>query len=303
MLKISAFRPGVAWTRASIVLGIVLLSLITILATRASERTYHVEASTWGGTVTFHGMGNDWLISRGVVCTARSVPDLRDAGPRDASRCPASGFEAPREINSEVVQWRQGTRIHFRRAPDGRLIIRTLNDGTETLPIGSRIVIPGSAWQGHGAFTFSGSVRIGGDMATGAQDYLIGGRWEARQMGLATSLFREITEVVQRGDFSRGASVQVVDDAGPVISYGHLTPAATDDPGLEVVALSERGRLSLEVQYFGLPKPSIFKPDWMDTISSSPMLIALAILLTIILAVVQLVIAVAAAGRASRDER
>lgn len=291
---------GVA-TRTSIVIGIVLLGLITILATRANEWTYHVEASTWGGSLTFDGEGNDWLILQGTICPARAVPDLRNADPEDESSCPAARFEVPREIQSDVIHWREGTRIHFRRAQDGRLIIRTLNDSTDGLPTGSRLEIPSAVWQRHGALIFSGSVRIGGDMGTGAQDYLIGGRWEARQMGLATSLFREITEVVQRGDLSRGASVQVVGHADPAISYGHLTPAATDEPGLEVVSLSERGRLSLQVQYFGLSKPSLFRPDWMDTISSSPMLFALAILLTFILSVVQLVIAVAAGGRDNRD--
>ena len=64
-------------------------------------------------------------------------------------------------------------------------------------------------------------MRIGGDIGTGAQDYLIGGHWEARQMGLATSLFREITKVVQRGDLSRDASAEVVGDAWPAVSYGH----------------------------------------------------------------------------------
>lgn len=303
MRKVPTLRSGLALTRAANVGAILLLGLLIIAGTGASKWTYHVAASTWGGTITFRGEGNDWLISRGTRCAARAVPDLRAADPADDRPCPPARFEAPQEIVSEVIEWREGTRIHFRRAPpDGRLVIRALDGGTAGFPADSQLVIPADVWQGHGALVFTGSVRIGGDMGTGAQDYLIGGQWEARQIGFLTSLVRDITEVVQKGELTRGASVQVVVGAEPVISYGHITPAGIGDPGLEVVALSERGRLSLQVAYFGLARPILFRPDWMDRILSSPVLIALTVLLTLILMVTELLVAIFAAGRGGRGE-
>lgn len=293
----TATRWRLARSRVAILFGVVVTALLIVLVTVASERSYQIAAATWGGELNFRGHVNDWNVERATLCRARTNPDLR-AGDM-AGPCPASRFHPPEALSDDVIRWAEGTRVHFRRMRDGQLILRTLNDGTERLPVDSLLVIPAEVWAGHGALTFTAEVRIGGDMGPGARDYLIGGTWEARQTGLATSVLRDVTEVVKQGHLSRGASVRVVKEDGddPVVSYGHVSPAAKDDPGVEIVALSERGRLTLEAQYFGLTGPSRFTPDWIDTISSSPMLVALPILLTFILTVVELIAAVLSFGR------
>lgn len=297
--------------------------IAVVVATQSAMRSYLVEARTWGGTLKFVGGANHWMLEEALICKALETPQawpdaFRDndvvaeaigvGAPQIAERgrvedvCPASLFEEPKQIHQETVSWLPGARVQFVEKRDGSLVVRALSDVGDDLPVGSLIVVPSEIWAEHGALTFSAVVRIGEGMGPNAQGYLVEGHWEARETGPITSLFRDITQVVKSGDLGRGASVRIIDldenlpqpkggEPGEVVSFGHLTPLPDGDEGMGIVVLTDRGLLALEVQHFGLASPAVFTPDWMDSVSSSPVLIALAVLLTLLLTVVELAVA------------
>lgn len=278
-------------TRGLVLLSLAALCLIVAWSTMSGERTFSVVASTRGGELAFKGELNDWIFREVTICKIREKPDFR-ASPKDsAKRCADSIYEV-HTYTDRIVEWRSETKIRFLVNGQGDLVLQTLTDATRDLPKGSLVIIPSHIWSGHGALTFQGTARLGGDIATGSRDYLIGGQWEARQSGFATSLFRNVTEVVKSGTLVRGSTVDIVGDGKEVLSYGHLTPGTSEYPGVEVALLTERGPLALRVSHYGLQQPAIFKPDWIDTISSSPMLVALAVLFSFIVAVIELLLAI-----------
>lgn len=292
---VRAFRQ-----RGMILMALVAMALLVIIGTVSGVRTFSIVASTMGGQITFRGESNNWVFSEATVCRLREVPDMaRAEGPGDV--CSARFFDAKAD-RDVLLEWKDGTSVAFSRNGDGGFTVKTLSDQTEGLPKGSLVIVPASAWGGHWALGFQGIVRLGGALGTGSRDYLIDGEWEARQQGLAMSLLRNVTEVVKAGTLTRGSIVDVVrrqdgaDDWGEVVSYGHVTPASVEDPGVEVALLTERGPLALRVEYYGARQPSIFLPDWMDTVASSPVLVALAILLSFILVVIELFFAIPVGG-------
>lgn len=264
-------------------IGVICLAAFFSLLAR--ERTFSVFARSLGGEISFEGELNDWRFEKAVICRLREFPDLREQVTDELSPCDSRAYVAT-QMTDEVVEWRDGSRISWRRKPSGDLQFRILNAETPGMPVGTLIVISREDWQAHGALVFQGVIRLGGLISTGSDDYLIEGEWQALQSGFATSLFRDVTDVVKSGKLIRGSTVDFVAADGPVTSYGHITPHESIGSGVVVALLTENGPLSLRVNYFGLAKPALFKPDWIDTISSSTLLVAVAGLLSILAAVV-----------------
>ena len=279
------------WARLAFVIFIVLICLAIGFGTMARERTFSLVATTLGGEITFNGQQNDWQFSEVIRCTMRASPDFRISGEAREELCDNALFKVE-HLSDIVVSWRDTERIQFRSHPSGGLQIRLDTDSRADMPPGSLLIIPQAAWADHGALAFQGAVQLGGEMATGSTDYLLSGHWEALQTGLATSLVRDITEVVKSGTLVRGSTVDFIKSEGNVISFGHLTPPDESATGIEVALLTERAPIALRVSYYGLQEPAIFKPDWIDTISSSTLLVALAALLSLIAGIVGLVLAV-----------
>ncbi|WP_306131949.1 hypothetical protein [Roseivivax marinus] len=245
--------------------------------------------------MTFQGEANAWSIEDGLLCVASTTPDPRAQSDSNyQSACPEALFSSAIEIQNHTIEWRKDTTISFSREQSGDLRVIAEDSNTAELPVGSVIIIPAEAWASHGALVFRGVSSIGKDMGPGASDYLIEGTWEARQLGAATSFFRDTTEVVKRGTLIRGAHAQILDSEGnPVETFGHLTPLKSDEPGLGMVVLSEKGDQILSVGYYGLQDQSRFEPDWLDTVTSSPALIALAVFFGLLLTTLQLMLLIA----------
>ncbi|AFK56063.1 hypothetical protein TMO_b0055 (plasmid) [Tistrella mobilis KA081020-065] len=257
--------------------GFSVLVVVTVvfLATTANDRSFQIEAETLGAAITFEGDQNIWNFSAAILCLPRAIPDLRqlttEAVDRDTA-CTEAFFELA-ERTDLSIHWHHGDEVAVSVDGEGRLEIEIRRRRETDVPEHAFLVIPADIWTRQGALTFVGSARIGGDMATGARDYLRAGRWDVRQTGIANSLFRDVTEVVKRGDFTLGSSVQVLNAGMPATLFGSITRSA--EAGIRLVALSERGEVELQVAYFGVGTPVILRPDWIDRIVSSSVLIAL----------------------------
>ncbi|TJZ88623.1 hypothetical protein FA743_19930 [Paracoccus gahaiensis] len=274
----------------------------------ARERTFSLVARSLGGTIAFEGELNDWMIQSGVECRLRDSPDFRMLAARDVSLCDARIYEAT-TFAERIVAWRDGTEIAWRRAASGALQITVQNDATATIPSGTLIVVPDADWRGHGALAFQGIVGIGRTVSSGSDDYLLEGTWQALQSGMAVSIFRDVTDVVQSGTLTRGSAVDFRRDGAPqddtaVTSFGHLTPTEDDQRGVIVTLLTQHAPVALRVNHFGLNAPTLFKPDWVDAISSSTMLFAIAVMLSLLIGILELGTAVARQwhGRINPDD-
>jgi hypothetical protein len=269
--------------------------------TVARDRSFLLDAKTIGARVTFVGQANVWNLEGATICTPKEIPDLRST-PKEAQAGKAAGL-CPKALfdvkgpNDITVYWLEGAETSFSVDSDGSLSVevdRTGKPGSEVasfagwdsgrvgLPDGSFIVVPADVWSRHGALVFSGQSLIGSPMAPGARNYLLSGRWEARQSDLANSV-RDVVEVVKQGDLSLGVSVTVMNGSMPATLYGSITPmqdAGDGQDGLHLVALSQRGKTELHLYHFGSGEPSIIRPDWIDRISSSALLVAVAAIMT-----------------------
>jgi hypothetical protein len=285
-------------------LAALLLLVLFFFLFLSRERTVTIEARTLGGEITFSANTNHWLLSSSVLCRPLETPDFRAEAPPDASQdvCSPILYQID-PAEQRVIDWQSGMSVRFRIDSGDNLVLEVTQSNVPQLPSGSVMFIAAEDWARHGALAFIGQMSVGEPLATGARNYMLDGRWEMRQSGRAVSLFRDITDVVKSGDLARGASVRVVGiDGEPTTVYGALTPIAGDDKGgLSVTALSQKGDVALELSYFGLEAPSLLKPDWIDTLLSSPVILALVtVLLPIILVVAQLFVVLVSRSKGMR---
>ena len=269
-----------------VILGLLMLAVVLI---SAKDRSFLLEAETSGVRLTFHGEANAWNFEEATLCTPRPVPQPRLAAQDDGSGvvCSPVLFET-RNLTDHAINWRASSTVDVTIDAAGALSIRLVDNRQPDLPDGAFIVVPANAWARHGALTFSSALRIGDTIASGSRNYLHSGRWEVRQGGLATSLFRDAVEVVKRGDFTLGASVEVYSGSEPATLYGSLT--SSGEAGIHLVALSQRGPVELKLGYFGLHEPTVLRPDWIDRVTSSSTLIALVALMTFVATGYQIVL-------------
>lgn len=276
-----ALRP---WRSASILGGLGLLALVVLL-TFAADRSVLIEAETSGLRLSFSGEANAWRFDTASRCVLRASPQPRLASGQDAETAPCSPvlFEI-QSLTDHAINWRAGSVVDMVIDSAGALSIHLVERGQTDLPLDSYIIVPAAAWARHGALTFSGTLRLGEPIASGSRNYLHSGRWEMRQSGFATSLIRDIVEVVKRGEVTLGASVEIYSGARPATMFGSITPShsANSAVDMRVTALSQKGPVELQLRYFGLQDPTILRPDWIDRVVSSSTLMGILAIMTFV---------------------
>ncbi|GIT88952.1 hypothetical protein ROBYS_39680 [Roseobacter sp. OBYS 0001] len=225
-----------------------------------------------------------------VMCVSAEVPTIADKGENKPCNVMQRKQGDRREI---IVDWESNTEVRLTVHSVDGLRIETISSEQKFPPQGSVIIVPKDAWTTAGALTFRAIVTLGDDMRTGVQQYLKGGRWEARDAGLATGLLRKTTEVVKSGELSTGAKVRVLvyDQPARTVraaqTYGHLLPTAAYD-SMSITLVSELGDTFLSVRHFGVAEAVTLKPDWIDIAISSSLFLTATIMLTILGAAVQI---------------
>lgn len=315
---LKALRAAKALPTLFLLIVVVLLggALFVVLADR--ERTFMVEASTSHIDLGFVGPRNIWYLPEVVLCTPAPPPDpgatALSEGPAAADDrggaldrlCDPTVFRVD-QLTEVSLAWPAGAGARVTMDPDGTVVIepglqslggRDIWTGAQAvLPIGipeglapnAILVVPLDAWRAQPALTFEAYAAIGREISAGARHYLHEGRWEARQNTSSLARFRA-SEVVKQGDLSPGAEVSIQDTGGePVVMFGHLTPDRDPDAvrGFDVTAISAAGATELRLVHFGFAEAAIMRPDAIDTLASSSVLIAAVVIVTLLAALTQ----------------
>ena len=289
-----------------LVLMVLLFALLLSFCILERDRVFVITAETRGASISFDGAGNRWSLEQPVVCTPKARPDMSitaDPGPCDARRY---DLAAPASL---TVNWGDSSAVRLEAGQGLSLVILS----HASIPVGTRIVLDQAAWERTGVLAVSGRVVIGEQIASGATHYLVSGQYEVRER----PQFSVSTEIVRSGELRRGETARVVasgtsgtrEDA-PV--YAHITPAenasqqvtvATGPGGtvaslppevssFEVNVIARPGRTALEIGFFGGGEPSLITPTWVDRALSSPIFIALSLVLSLLLAAGQILLSV-----------
>lgn len=265
-------------------IAFVLSVVFLVLLLFGSSRSFLVEARTNGLQIEFSEGINAWHLPNAILCLPLEFPSF----PPDPDCGIAAKADGPAE--EQLVTWTDGTVIEVNAERGGGLRIEALNGNTTALPVNAVYILSNDAWHMAGALTFRAYATLGQDMTDGSRHHLRDGRWEAREAGWVTSLLRSVTEVVKTGELSTGAKVTVIVDGEPALSYGHITPgdrSSDGNPGLNVTMISQLGDTALSVRHFGLRDPVIIRPDWIDIAISSPLLLAMAAIFSVLASVGQ----------------
>jgi hypothetical protein len=258
-----------------------VVCLFVALAVFGKSRTFVIEAETTAASFTFQGENNDWYLAGATICRLRDQPDL--AREADAAACDPRFYDIEDQRNV-TLQWPSNAEVDVTQTNTGDLRLSLQTDGPNGFAEGTILVVAEADWRNTGALTFSAHAIVGRPISAGAQFYLTRGTWEAREAGLITSILRaNVTEVIKTGELMRGTTASVWSESEPVRMNGHITPASfSDNSSLKLIALSQPGDLELHLAYPGTDIPTIIRPDLVDVALSSPLLLAIAIILSML---------------------
>jgi hypothetical protein len=260
-----------------------ICAILAIAMGLGAARTIVLEAQTTGLQITFSGQANDWALGSAVICTPREKIDpLLERG---AGTCDARRYIERNEENLRINWNREAT-----------VVVTALSPGTLTLDVSgqsgivdrTRILLDRSSWASVGALTFFGTTQVGFQLASGESKMLLSGSFEIRER----PLWSDSTEVLKSGLIRRGESAAIVQQANGEIKmaevFGHITPSLTDRLGVTVGVVSSPAPVSLQIGFFGATVPAQITPNWMDRALTSPLILAIAALLSILLSALQI---------------
>ena len=284
-----AFRHLLAASRVGaarlVLLGLLFCTLLLLLvwSSLGARRSFLVEADTAALSLRFSTSGTAWPFDALTVCRRREVPDL--GAPAGEGPCATSiyGIET---VKGAPLMFPKGLLAEVSLGSAGELLIRVEDGGTDALPDGTLVVVDAPSLGAAGALPFVAELTLGAQLSAGQRAYLKEGRWEAREDGLASGWFGGGTEVVKSGDLTRGSTATPLLSDVPVAVFGHITPME-EDTAVKVVALTPPGDTALRITYFGTDRPTIVRPDWMDSALASPLLLALAAVLSVLASMMQ----------------
>jgi len=247
-----------------------------------ATRTIIVEAQTTGLQITFSGQANDWALGEVVVCTPRTKidPSLE----RGTGQCDARRYIEAKDENFRI-NWDRNANTIISAITPGALVLDI--SGQLGMVDRTRVLLDQQSWASVGALTFTGTARIGFQLASGEAKMLLSGSFEAREK----PFWSDSTEVLRSGSLRRGESAFVVVERGgeEVMAevFGHITPSLTERLGVTVGIVSAPGPVHLQVGFFGSTIPTQIAPTWIDRALTSPLILAIAALLSILLSALQ----------------
>ncbi|WP_430511369.1 hypothetical protein [Pannonibacter phragmitetus] len=260
-----------------------LLLLLAISSGIGSVRSIVLEAQATGMVVRFSGQSNDWAFSDVVVCVPRAK--IERAAERGTGQCDARRYVESNEEDFRI-NWSAGSSAQVTSPSPGVLVLDIT--GQARMLDRTRVIVNRESWLAAGALTFSGIVQIGDQLASGETKMILNGSFDIREQ----PFWSQNTEVLKRGSIWRGESVSIVSladgAAGSVEVFGHITPLDTGKPGFAVGVVSSPGDVLLQLGFFGAQEPVQVAPTWMDRALTSPLILALAVILSVVLSVGQL---------------
>lgn len=278
--------------------------LIIALYSWPRQQSYVVEAHTLGLEVTILGPDTLWKLPASQFCKKLQERDLRRAAGYSGDSCNPGLFENVPLTGSEL-RIPAGVRILMRSSPDGHVLFRRLDDSpgastpvirlseTHDWDVGSVMIFAPENWKKVSLLEFAGDIAIGQEAGTGADSYLIEGRYEVRERFWWYPLrpnrrhTAEPTAIVSgalfRGDYVSFRYTPDLDTGPlpPVLLNGFVTPVPhAGTLGLSVVVSNglDPSNALLAVKRFGAREIRV-SPSWIDRARRDPLLLALTAIL------------------------
>ena len=278
---------------ASCVMFVATTSIIALSSGLGSERTIVIEAESRWASIEFRGDTEAWPIGAAAICQPRALRDL--SVPRGDGPCDARLFEEKRS-ETGFVEWGRGGKAEISVTNDGGLLIRILE--ARSHPQETRILLERADWQRVGALSWFGYITVGRSAESGELGVLLSGQFEIRELFKWFRTEGRGTEVIKSGDLRQGETVSLVDTRNsggsgapaPTTSFGHIFLSERDDT-FRLVGLSSAGHPALSIGFHGAEKPAIIRPNWIDRVTTSPMLAALITVFAVLIAVTNFVTA------------
>jgi len=269
------------------VAGLFVLLILAIVGSRwISERSFLIEARTTAFEIAFPVGGAVWGFDNATICVPLKIPSPGIA--RGEGQCDDQLYEPDEAPKTVTIDWKAKSKVRVTLRADDILEIRP--EGAGGVTEGAEILVPVDDWKRAGVAAFDGYITLGRDPGSGEQGYLLDGRYEIRErfiFGDAAS------SVVKTGVFARGEVVEVATvntwqfTPDATLVRGHITPFLSDGlNSLMVVAVTRAGNPQLQVTYPGVPEPRRVRSTWIDSVIANPMLLAVALLLSLSLSVV-----------------
>lgn len=284
MIRAARFIPrrralALVFSASGGVIGILaVIAIVAISAGIGTTRTVVLEAQATGLNILFSGRVNDWALGQVTVCTPRQRIDseiLRGTGQCDLRRYIED------ERTDMRINWNEGASVLVTSPTSGGLVLDVT--GQSDIPDRTRIILPPLSWSKTGALTFSGRARIGNQLGSGETGMVLGGSFEVREK----PLWSDNTEVLKSGQIRRGESATVVtkNSSGEKNAdiFGHITNGDPGKLGFSVGIVSAPGPVFLQLGFFGSAKPTQIAPNWIDRALTSPLILALAAVLSVVL--------------------
>ncbi|MGH1417018.1 MAG: hypothetical protein ACRBB0_26270 [Pelagimonas sp.] len=258
---------------------LMLAGLLALSFGTGVTRTIVVSANTRSLEVDFVGRADFWDIGTVTICEPLAKFDRTKS--RGDTLCDARRFTQKEAVVE--IQWRDNSRVWVtaRSRDTWEVNIQKHVDFVK----GTRIFLSQAQFESLGVLSFSGFVSMGKVASTGEVDLLLSGDYEIREKPLLGS----VTETVKKGRLRLGEQVQVTheSDNSRARVYGYATPSATTETGMLVSVVSEPGDTQISINYFGGTGAIEVAPNWIDRALSSPLILALTILIPLLLAIIQ----------------
>lgn len=272
---------------------VAIMAMVAVSAGLGSLRTIVLDAQATGLRVTFSGAANDWSLGSVTVCEPR--PRVAWTLPRGEGVCDARRY-VETTVEGLRVNWNANANVLVTSPSPGALALDV--SGQTGVADRTRIVLSRESWAATGALTFTGTALVGEQLASGETKMILSGSFEAREK----PLWSANTEVLKSGPIRRGESAAVFTEARgePVMAevFGHVTPLEAGRPGFNVGLVSAPGPVFLQLGFFGAAAPTRVAPSWIDRALTSPLILALAALLSVLLSAGQIMANATAALRA-----
>lgn len=285
-----------------------------------------VEARTLGAQITTAGPDTIWKLPASTVCqTLGSNKNLNTAASWTGQGCNPGLYEIS-NIKQAEIRIPDGVRISLRTESGGGVLLRRLpeagDQATTSPPVirlnstlqwepGSLLRIRAEDWKDVALLEFAGNVVVGQEAGSGADAYLIEGRYEVREHFLHQ--FRPwshtdadptpvISGTLYRGDKVSFDQKSAGDQASAsVLVTGFIAPVLQQNlRGFEIVVSSGFGQAQprFTVKSYGTRETHI-KPTWVARALRDPVLLAMTAILGF--AVTALTFAIEVKKLASRE--
>jgi hypothetical protein len=279
-----SFSANAVWVRRIFagVTMVVFAAIVGLALGVGAVRTFLVDATVRGLDITFEGQTNFWDLGPVTLCVPLDKLNLRAA--RGDGACDARRYSEQRDDVS--IEWADGASVIVERSGATNFSLTVV--GQSTLADRTRIIVAQDNWSMIGTLSFVGNAVLGRPAGSGETRLLLGADYQVREKPFGSGH----TETIKSGTVRKGESVSLIQRGNGAATlatvYGYITPSSDSPDALDIGIVSQAGEIAMSVRFFGGDTPAQIAPNWIDRTLSSPLVLALAFLLSVGLGAAQL---------------